>query len=166
MNVTNEVNMDLVVDVTENEAAALILCLNYNSIEDQLSDNYSNGGTEEFCKALGWTKHQVAGLIGSLEKKGLGELDSNDGNGDIFWLSEKGVHTAFHQSEKSKQKKEPEINLDELTSMAVKAALQVIDIATDGKTQNPMGPCGDKLATSLHDIIESALREELGRVEE
>ncbi len=83
------------VQLTSNEITALKTCLNYESLEGQLSDNYSNGGHDEFKKALGWNNQQVAALIGSLESKGLGWGDDNEGNGHIFWLSEKGVRAIF-----------------------------------------------------------------------
>jgi len=83
------------VQLTSNEITALKTCLNYDSLEGQLSDNYSNGGHEEFKKALGWNNKQVSALIGSLESKGMGYGDDNDGNGHIFWLSEEGVRAIF-----------------------------------------------------------------------
>ena len=81
--------------LTTNEVQALEICLNYDSRECQLEDNFSNGGSEEFQATLGWSKYQVAGLISSLEQKGLGWGDDNDGNGHIFWLSELAVNTIF-----------------------------------------------------------------------
>lgn len=81
--------------LTQNEITALKICLNYDNREDQLSDNYSNGGAPEFKKALGWNDKQVAALISSLEQKGMGYGDENNGNGHIFWLSEDGVETIF-----------------------------------------------------------------------
>lgn len=81
--------------VTQNEATALRVCLNYDTRCAQLEDNFSNGGHEEFKAALGWNDKQVAALIGSLEAKGLGSGDDNEGNGHIFWLSEKGVNVIF-----------------------------------------------------------------------
>lgn len=90
------------IDITENEGRALVACLNYNDIEDQLDDNYSNGGPDEFAELLGWNKKQVGGLISSLEKKGLGFEEPVE-NGleeySIFWLSELGVRVAFAFSE-------------------------------------------------------------------
>ena len=84
-------------NLTANEITALKVCLNYDSREEQLSDNYSNGGQNEFKAALGWNDKQVSALIGSLEAKGMGYSDDNDdGNGEnIFWLSELGVNTIF-----------------------------------------------------------------------
>ena len=81
--------------LTANEYAALEVCLNYDTREDQLSDNYSNGGHAEFKEVLKWNNKQVSALIGSLEKKGMGYGDDNDGNGHIFWLSEKAVNLVF-----------------------------------------------------------------------
>ena len=83
------------ISLTPNEITALKACLNYNSLEGQLSDNFSNGGHTEFKKALGWNNQQVAALIGSLEAKGLGWGDDNEGNGHIFWLTDKGVRAIF-----------------------------------------------------------------------
>ncbi|WP_019024065.1 MULTISPECIES: hypothetical protein [unclassified Thioalkalivibrio] len=79
-------------NLTENEIKALESCLNYEDRETQLSDNYSNGDPAVFRKVLGWDKHQVAGLISSLEQKGMGFHDEEDG---IFWLSVAGVHAIF-----------------------------------------------------------------------
>lgn len=81
--------------ITKNEFIALQTCLNYDTREGQLSDNYSNGGQEEFKSALGWNDKQVSALIGSLEKKRLGWSDDNDGNGHIFWLNETAVNLVF-----------------------------------------------------------------------
>lgn len=83
------------VSLTENEINAMECCLNYDSRESQLTDNYSNGGHDEFKGALGWNDKQVAALIGSLESKGMGWGDDNEGNGHIFWLSEEGVNAIF-----------------------------------------------------------------------
>jgi hypothetical protein len=83
---------------SENEMKCLMVCLNYDSREGQLSDNYSNGGAAEFRAALGWNKEQVAALIGSMEKKGYGYMDTDGVNGkpvDIFWLSEAAVNMIF-----------------------------------------------------------------------
>lgn len=81
--------------LTENEIKALKVCLNYKCREGQLSDNFSNGGQDEFKEVLGWNDKQVSGLISSLEQKGMGYGDDNEGNGHIFWLSELGVNTIF-----------------------------------------------------------------------
>ncbi len=82
-------------NLTQNEITALKTCLNYETREGQLNDNFSNGGQEEFKEALGWSDKQVAALIGSLEEKDMGYGDHNEGNGHIFWLSELGVNTIF-----------------------------------------------------------------------
>ena len=87
-------------ELTENEIKALKLCLNYEDRESQLSDNYSNGGPEEFAAAIfNGNLHAAGGLISSLEKKGLGVMDTED---DIFWLTEKGVNTIFDIIENEK----------------------------------------------------------------
>lgn len=88
--------MTTTVTLTENEIIALKACLNYKTREEQLEDNFSNGGLEEFMEVLEWNKKQAAALIGSLEEKGMGYSDENQGNGNIFWLSELGVNTIFN----------------------------------------------------------------------
>jgi hypothetical protein len=81
--------------LTANEITALKLCLNYDSRAEQHCDNFSNGGQKEFKAALGWNDKQVAALIGSLIDKGMGYSDDEEGNGNIFWLSDLGVDTIF-----------------------------------------------------------------------
>lgn len=100
---TTETNIQQVADhLTANERAFLDLCLNYDNIEGQLSDNYSNGGLQEAVKLMGGNKHAGAGLLSSLTKKGLGYPDDGsdwavdpDDYHHTFWLSELGVRVAF-----------------------------------------------------------------------
>jgi len=83
---------------TQNELTCLRACLNYETREAQLSDNYSNCGAEDFRAILGWNDQQVAALIGSMEKKGYGSMDDEGVNGqplDTFWLSEAAVNMLF-----------------------------------------------------------------------
>ena len=91
------------VTLTANEIEALKTCLNYDDREIQKSDNYSNGGAEEFRSVLNWNKHQVAGLISSLEAKGMGNMDEED---DIFWLTDLGIDTIFDIIESEKESEE------------------------------------------------------------
>ena len=88
--------------LTSNERAFLELCLNYDNIESQLSDNYSNGGLVEAPKLMRNNKHAGAGLLSSLTQKGLGYTDDGSDWGvktsdyyHTFWLSELGVRVAF-----------------------------------------------------------------------
>ncbi len=79
--------------LTKNEVEALKICLNYETREAQLEDNYSNGGAQEFAVELFDGNMKAAGgLITSLQEKGMGVMDEED---DIFWLSEEGVNTIF-----------------------------------------------------------------------
>lgn len=78
--------------LTSNEIAALKTCLNYNTRDEQLDDNYSCGGIIEFAAELKWTKAQAKGLASSLTQKGMGYMDEED---DIFWLTEDGVNAIF-----------------------------------------------------------------------
>ena len=88
-------------NITALEYAAMKICLNYNDRESQLDDNFSNGGHEDFMEKLGLNRQAAAALCGSLEKKGLGENDDNDGDGHILWLTEDGVNAIFDHLEKN-----------------------------------------------------------------
>jgi len=90
--------------LTDNEIAALKICLNYDDREAQLEDNFSNGGPREFADQIfDGNLRAAGGLITSLQQKGLGDLDDRTGEGwghqpvdmHIFWLSELGVNTIF-----------------------------------------------------------------------
>jgi len=83
------------INLTANEIAALEVCLNYSDRASQHSDNFSNGGQQEFMADLKIGRHAAAQLIGSLEAKGMGWSDDNEGNGNIFWLSTLAVDTIF-----------------------------------------------------------------------
>ncbi len=95
MNNTITASQTEAVSLTEKEKAFLKLCLNYSDIEEQLDDNYSNGGIDEAMELFEGTtqyKRQAAGgLLSSLTKKGMGELWDYD----QFALSERGVYAAF-----------------------------------------------------------------------
>jgi hypothetical protein len=83
-------------DLSANELAAIKICLNYGDRASQLSDNFSNGGQQEFMSALKINRHQAAQLIGSLEAKGLGWSDNEqEDHGNIFWLSPLAVNLLF-----------------------------------------------------------------------
>lgn len=97
------------ITITENERAMLSLCLNYDSRETQLSDNYSNGIVRHAHELMG-SKEAGAGLIGSLVKKGLvldpaeHGTDPNDAfmgykpwppEENIVWLTDVGVNVIF-----------------------------------------------------------------------
>lgn len=88
------------VTLTENEIAAVKMTLNYDDRENQHGDNYSNAGMDEMTAGLGWNKHQVAALMGSLEAKGIGFYCEED---DLFWLSPFGVDTIFDIIEAEQQ---------------------------------------------------------------
>lgn len=88
------------VTLTPAEIIALKTCINYDNRECQLSDNFSNGGPDEFKAALGWNGQQVGGLIASLTTKEMGVMDEEDA--EIFWLTKFGVHTIFDLIESEK----------------------------------------------------------------
>lgn len=85
--------------LTANEKAFLKLCRNYDTAEQQHSDNYSTGGIDEAAElfaavhASPKARRQAAGgLIASLTEKGMGYLDDQS---DQFCLSDKGIDAAF-----------------------------------------------------------------------
>jgi hypothetical protein len=100
-------------NLTQDEKEAMIICLNSDSREGQMSDNFSNGGPKEFADDLyDGDMTQAQELIASLEGKGVGWLDDRDGDlnvcvddqgnpktvalaDKIFWLTEDGVNAIF-----------------------------------------------------------------------
>ncbi len=84
--------------LTENEIKALKMCVNYNTRDEQFSDNFSNAGTHEFSRLFNGNMKAAGGLISSLVKKDLGYMD--DEGYDIFWLSDTGIDTVFDILEK------------------------------------------------------------------
>ncbi len=89
---TPELVKSIAAGLTANEAAFLKLCLNYDTIEQQMSDNYSNGGIDEACHLFAGNRKAAGGLLSSLNTKKLGWLDTEY---DQFGLTELGVHVAF-----------------------------------------------------------------------
>ena len=81
------------ISLTDLEAKILSACLNYDKMEAQLSDNYSNCDLKDAHKICGG-KHQASGVIGSLCKKGLVYDPLQDEN-KIIWLTEDGVRAIF-----------------------------------------------------------------------
>jgi hypothetical protein len=80
--------------LTQNEAAFIAMTLNYDKLECQLSDNYSNAGAKEAARFLfNGSKKAAGGLISSLIQKGIGYVDED--YGDTLWLTELGVYVAF-----------------------------------------------------------------------
>ena len=80
--------------LTERERKVLDLIVNYEDAESQVSDNYSNANIADLRAEFG--KHETAGLLGSLEKKGFvwveDELDAQDRFFD--WSSNKTKSTS------------------------------------------------------------------------
>lgn len=87
------------VKLSAREIEALEICLNYDDRAMQLDDNFSNGGHNEFMSAFKINRHAAAQLCGSLESKGMGWNDDNEGNGHILWLTEEGVNVIFDYKE-------------------------------------------------------------------
>lgn len=77
--------------LTNNERVFLMKVINELSPENQIMDNFSNGGMEEATQVMG-SKHAAAGLIGSLTAKGVGDMD-----GDLFWLNEDKIFEVYEE---------------------------------------------------------------------
>jgi uncharacterized protein (DUF2164 family) len=87
------------ISLTDLEAKILLACLNYDNIEEQLGDNYSNCDLKDAHKICGG-KHQSAGVIGSLCKKGL-VGDPMDEENNIIYPTEEGLRAIFSHKAKS-----------------------------------------------------------------
>jgi len=81
------------VSLTVLESKVLIECLNYEKLEQQLSDNHSNCDLRDAHKICGG-KHQASGVIGSLCKKGL-IYDPLESENQIIYLTEDGARAIF-----------------------------------------------------------------------
>ena len=164
------------VTLTENEIVALKACLNYDDRETQKIDNYSNAGAEEFRAELNWSNHQVAGLISSLEAKGMGDMDEQD---DIFWLSDLGIDTIFDiiDSEKeSEEDSDSDESDDEMPMTRVEfkmlmkammiemsASLENQTVYTDGASRSALSYAADaftNMIEEIDDIVKTTLDEE------
>jgi len=96
MNTTTQ-ELEMTTTLTSLEAAVLGYCLNYDDRDNQLSDNYTNGDlkiAQDICGG----KHQAAGVIGSLCKKGLIEDPASDED-SMIWLTVNGVNAIFDHKE-------------------------------------------------------------------
>jgi hypothetical protein len=87
-------------NLTALEAALLTQCLNYDTREDQMQDNYTNADLSDAHSICGG-KHQAAGVIGSLCKKGFIADPANDEQ-QLIWLTVNGINAIFdHINENS-----------------------------------------------------------------
>lgn len=94
--------------LTDNELKALALCVAPNKDPEYMKDDRGCwlAGAPEMRKALGWTEHQVAGLLSSLEQKGMGfgeytcpdELETH-----VFYPSDAGIDAAYAYINSQKQ---------------------------------------------------------------
>jgi hypothetical protein len=90
---TNIAQVQEGISLTNLEIDILFACLNYDNIQSQLSDNYSNCDLKDAHKICGG-KHQAAGVIGSLCKKGL-IYDPMQEENKIIFMTEEGVRAIF-----------------------------------------------------------------------
>lgn len=60
------------------------------SIDDLLEDNFSCATIEDFQRELDLDKHQISGLISSLEKKGIIWMEDREDEGlpNLYWISD------------------------------------------------------------------------------
>ena len=81
--------------------------MSYDYYHDEIGYQNCDGDPACFCftleeaKAEGFTKHQVAGLISSLEAKGVVEIEHRDPvveGPDLFWLSEDFINFIARQN--------------------------------------------------------------------
>ena len=87
------------ISLTKLEVDILSACLNYDNIQSQLSDNYSNCDLKDAHKICSG-KHEAAGVIGSLCKKGL-IYDPMQEENKIIFMTEEGVKSIFAHIEKN-----------------------------------------------------------------
>lgn len=86
--------------LTETEATILAACLNDDTREGQLDDNYSNGGIEEFAAALPHlNQYELGGHVTNLIKRRLITSPDDESNG-IIWITEDGVNAIFDHMER------------------------------------------------------------------
>jgi len=90
-------------ELTEKEAQ-LAECsyIDFEDFQEEIGYENCDGDPACFCftlgeaiKSTGFTKHQIAGLIGSLEAKRVIEIEHRDPRvegPDLFWLSENFVN--------------------------------------------------------------------------
>lgn len=84
-------------NLTTREVAILEAILNYEDRGSQLSDNFSNCDLEDAHRICGG-KHEAAGVMGSLVKKGL-IYAAFEEDSDLLWLTIDGVNTIFDNIE-------------------------------------------------------------------
>ena len=94
---TTTQEIEMTTTLTALEVQVLDYCLNYQDRESQLNDNYSNCDLSDAHKICGG-KHEAAGVIGSLCKKGL-VYDPASDEDSIIWLTEDGVNAIFDNKE-------------------------------------------------------------------
>ena len=84
-------------ELTKMELQALMVCIDKNAtVNEMIADSgMVMAGLPEMMEECGWTRHQAAAVIGSLQEKGMGCSDGNMGNGHIFWPSEAGYRAAY-----------------------------------------------------------------------
>lgn len=84
------------ITITEQEKRILNNIKNYNTIEAQRNDNYSNLGVcKEDAKCLGLSIQSLRGIVGSLVKKGLVYVDDPGVDEEFAYFTELGLHVAY-----------------------------------------------------------------------
>lgn len=83
--------------LTAMELQALLVCIDPRKSADEMINDPGMvmAGLHEMMEECGWSRHQAAAIIGSLEHKRMGSSDYNDGNGHIFWPTDEGYRAAY-----------------------------------------------------------------------
>lgn len=84
--------METQIKLTNNEVKGIKTCLNYKTRQQNLDDNASAICESQICRELNWKKRQVSGLISSLQKKGLLQIQEYD---NVFYINEDGINAYF-----------------------------------------------------------------------
>ena len=90
---TTTQEIEMTTTLTTLEAELLSKSLNYDDRDNQLQDNYTNADLSDAYNICGG-KHQAAGVIGSLCKKGLIADPAGDED-SMIWLTVNGVNAIF-----------------------------------------------------------------------
>ena len=77
---------------TQNEIAALKMCLNYDNRTCQHDDNHSDATPVTIAEAFGWNMQQVGGLLSSLSSKGAAWVDDREGEP---WHKDVSMHVVY-----------------------------------------------------------------------
>ena len=82
--------------LTQNEIAAMKLCINYtDDREVQRGDNHSDATPADIGIALGWNRQQVGGVLASLIQKNMVWVDDRSGEADPVVRNNPDFHVVY-----------------------------------------------------------------------